>query len=77
MVAGKALTAVQTGESIQAGITDINRHKSDITIANAAKAGAEYYADKGSDLVPVSSALKVGGSYSTYFLYAFFTNAGR
>jgi chemotaxis protein histidine kinase CheA len=80
VLASQAATYADYTANVATGINAIHRRKLDITLPEAAKDTAEYFADKGSDyipggdLVPISPIVKAGGSWITYFGYAFYNN---
>jgi hypothetical protein len=71
-LAGGAYTA---GQAVAEGIKDLTQHGATTSATEAAQQMLEFVADKGSDKIPVSSTVKVAGSWGTYFLYGFYNNS--
>jgi hypothetical protein len=74
--AGEAtLGAVETAYSTAQTISALMKNQTTpLSIRATVTNVVSDVADKGSDQIPVTATLQVGGSWSTYFAYALYTN---
>src|SRR5665213_1405882 len=65
---------VDIGVALAKGVNDIGDKQYGSAAARAAQTAADQFADATPSLPGVSSTLKAGGSWGTYFIYGFYTD---